>query len=138
MTEDLLQHLDEQERIAYGIADTTGGFVGDLGNEWVRALLQRLALERQKVAALTPQPPMNRPKPVTQDELVDLLEFITASVKAGDSFEGSLEYMMPDPEDYDEHADPRTHPYAMVMGAVRTGNAMGQGGVMFIGTGLGH
>ena len=138
MNDALLEHLDEQERIAYGIADTTGGFVGDLGNEWVRALLQRLALERQKVAGLTPQPPSNRPAPMTHEQLVETLEFMLAHVKAKDSFEGSLEYLMPGPEDVDEHADPRTWPYALVVGAIRTGNSMGQGGVTFIGSGLGH
>lgn len=133
---DLLEHLLPDERICYGAALTEQGFVGDVDTLVVSALY-RVALARRDAAGGN-GPGMNKPAPVTHERLVETLEFILAHVKAKDSFEGSFEYMMPGPEDVDEHADPRTWPYAMVVGAVRTGNSMGQGGVTFIGGGLGH
>lgn len=75
--------------------------------------------------------PHYRPAPMSKDALVELLEAVKAYVAAGDSFEGSLEYMMPDPEDHEANPDV----WAMVRGSIRTGNSMGQGGISFIGLG---
>lgn len=69
----------------------------------------------------------NFPVPVTKSELLDILSNIRAHVEANDSFEGSLEYSMPEPGDPPE-ADFR------LRAVWRVGNTMGQGGVRAIGS----
>lgn len=69
---------------------------------------------------------MNRPVPMSQPELVALLEDILERVKASDSLEGSIEWALPDeggPEDA----------YAMVRASYRVGNTAGQGGMRMVG-----
>jgi hypothetical protein len=57
-------------------------------------------------------------------QLADLLSDISAMIREGNSFEGFIEYLMPDP--YEEgDVDVRAR--------VRTGNRDGQGGMMIVG-----
>lgn len=62
-----------------------------------------------------------RPKKLTKQELLDVLMRIVVSVRANDSFDGSIEYAANTPDDYD------------VMASFRVGNSEGQGGVVLIG-----
>lgn len=63
--------------------------------------------------------------PMTKDELVALLIDIVERVKIGDSFEGFVNYLMPDTDD--------SNVYAMVHARYRVGNRDGQGGMRVIG-----
>lgn len=65
------------------------------------------------------------PVPMDRVELPGLLRLMAQLIEDGDSFEGNIEYLMPDPED--PPAD------FMVRGVFRTGNSMGQGGTTMIG-----
>lgn len=66
-----------------------------------------------------------KPTSATKTELLTVLDDIRARVAMGDSFEGSIEYTMPDePGDAD----------FSVQAAYRVGNSMGQGGLRTIGT----
>lgn len=62
--------------------------------------------------------------PRTKDQLVELLEYILTAVRAGDSMEGFLSYTQPIPPD--EPCD------FMVQARFRTGNRMGQGGMILV------
>lgn len=64
-------------------------------------------------------------KPMNQNELVEVLKDILLVVDNNDSFEGSIEYLMPDPNGPDCDF--------MVRASYRVGNSMGQGGVVLIG-----
>lgn len=71
-------------------------------------------------------------------ELAKTLREMAAAVEAGDSFEGSIEYLMPQPL-IDSWPGPGNHPgltgldeYA-VRASYRVGNSMGQGGVVLFG-----
>jgi hypothetical protein len=68
----------------------------------------------------------NTPIPMNSEMLAAVLREMAALVEAGDSFEGSIEYLMPAP------GDPEC--YAMVKASYRIGNTLGQGGVRIIGT----
>lgn len=63
----------------------------------------------------------------TKAELLAILDDIRTSVERDDSFEGSIEYLMPGPLDLDPDAD------FAVMASYRVGNSQGQGGVVLIG-----
>jgi len=63
---------------------------------------------------------------MTHEQLVGVLEDLLAHVKERDSFEGSFEYSLPDP-DSDEQAE------VMVRAAYRIGNRQGQGGMRIVG-----
>lgn len=76
--------------------------------------------------------PHHAPVPMNRADLAALLQDIQASVAAGDSFEGNFEYTMPDPEDFESDKIPEDT-WAIVRGAYRIGNSMGQGGLRFIG-----
>lgn len=67
------------------------------------------------------------PVPMTSDELLEVLDDLTARVRAGDSFEGSLEYLMPTDEVVPDGTE------FMVRAAYRIGNTLGQGGMRLIG-----
>lgn len=67
------------------------------------------------------------PEPMDSDTLVALLTDVLARVREGDSWEGNVEWSLPDPD-----APPGTE--FMVRGVYRIGNAFGQGGVRMIGT----
>lgn len=58
-------------------------------------------------------------------ELAATLRDMAARVEQLDSFEGSIEYLMPDEQ------DPEC--YAMVRASYRIGNQMGQGGMRLVG-----
>lgn len=65
-------------------------------------------------------------KSLTRDEFVAVLEDITECVRAGDSWEGHIEWVFPfadsdDPDSFD------------VRGVWRVGNLLGQGGVRTVG-----
>jgi hypothetical protein len=64
---------------------------------------------------------------MTQEDLAMTLRDMAARVAAGDSFEGSIRYLMPTEEDARDGA------YAVVAASYRIGNTMGQGGVRLIG-----
>jgi hypothetical protein len=70
------------------------------------------------------------PVPMPTSELADLLAQMAEAVRSGDSLEGFVEYSIPDPDET-PHVDPlRQH---MVKASVRTGNRMGQGGMIMLG-----
>jgi len=69
------------------------------------------------------------PVSMPTDELADLLEQMANAVRCGDSLEGFLNYLLPDPED-DDAPEGRYH---MVEARIRTGNQAGQGGMIMIG-----
>lgn len=71
---------------------------------------------------------MLKPVPMTHAELTAVVKDMAAVVEAQDSFEGFIEYGMPDPED---GAPGDT--FALVKASYRVGNSMGQGGVRMIG-----
>lgn len=70
------------------------------------------------------------PLPMSYGELADVLDDIAAHVRAGDSFEGNLEYLMPEPEDGRPDG---SVPDVMVRGVYRVGNLAGQGGMRMVG-----
>ena len=72
---------------------------------------------------------MIKPQPMEHEELVRLLQHITASVEDGDSLEGSIEWLLPTEDD----GAPEGTDY-MVTAGFRVGNSQGQGGFMQIGT----
>lgn len=67
---------------------------------------------------------MNRPVPMSKDQLLAVLDDIRAHVAANDSFEGSIEYLMP--EEPGEGVD------FDVRAGYRIGNSVGQGGFRLI------
>ena len=69
----------------------------------------------------------NLPVPMTYEALAAVLRGMADLVEAGDSFEGSIEYLMPTPDDPAD-AD------VMARAAFRIGNLQGQGGMRIIGT----
>jgi hypothetical protein len=71
----------------------------------------------------------NAPTPKTTAELLGVLDDVRARVAAGDSFEGSLEYLMP----YDEEGVLVEGADFMVRAAYRVGNSQGQGGMRLVG-----
>jgi hypothetical protein len=68
---------------------------------------------------------MNLPIPMCRDELLAVLDDIREGVAADDSFEGSVEYLMPGRDDPDCQF--------MVCASYRTGNSAGQGGLRMVG-----
>jgi hypothetical protein len=70
-----------------------------------------------------------RPKPVNMDAnvLADVIADIHERIPAGDSFEGHIEWMLPE----DDNAPPRSFD---VTAMYRVGNTMGQGSMRMIGT----
>jgi hypothetical protein len=71
----------------------------------------------------------NTPVPVTRDELLDIIDDIRRRVSAGDSYEGSFEYLMP----FDNDMEPIEGADFVVTAAYRVGNLQGQGGMRMIG-----
>ena len=68
------------------------------------------------------------PIPIARAEFADWLHQLAAAVEFGDSAEGSLEYLL----DYDDEG-PDGQDTVMVRASVRTGNRMGQGGMIMLG-----
>ena len=71
------------------------------------------------------------PERITREELAAILFDMGSKVLAGDSYEGNIEYLLPDGDDVDDidEAD-----LVNVRGAYRVGNLQGQGGMRLIGT----
>ena len=77
-------------------------------------------------------PNMNHhPELMTYPALADLLEAIAALVRAGDSWEGFVEYLIPAEHTHDGDGD---HALTVdVRARYRIGNLDGQGGYRFVG-----
>lgn len=71
--------------------------------------------------------PEQRQHPVnlSREDLLSILDDIRDRVAGGDSFEGSIQYLLPE----DENADPGSFD---VQASYRVGNTMGQGGMRMI------
>lgn len=67
---------------------------------------------------------MNRPVPMSKDQLLAVLDDIRARVAADDSWEGSLQYSIPE--------EPTESVAFDVMAGYRVGNSLGQGGFRLI------
>lgn len=63
--------------------------------------------------------------PHTRDQLIELLEYMLAAVRANDSMEGYINYVQPGGQ------DPPCD--FMVQAAFRIGNRMGQGSMILVG-----
>lgn len=74
----------------------------------------------------------NLPIFLSREELLEVLDDVRLRVERGDSWEGSLEYLLPWSE---ELGDPETDPPDgfRVRAAYRVGNLMGQGGMRMVG-----
>lgn len=67
------------------------------------------------------------PRRMKYAELADILSDMAERARAGDSYEGHIEYLIPE--------DGSGGPFDVdVRGAYRIGNTMGQGGMRMIGT----
>lgn len=80
---------------------------------------------------------MNRPVPMSRDELLAVLDDIRARIAAGDSFEGYLRYSIPVEapvalEVYTYPNEPTPRADFDVCAGYRVGNSMGQGGFRLI------
>lgn len=64
--------------------------------------------------------------PRTRDQLIELLEYMLAAVRADDSLEGLINYVQP--TDTDVPCE------FLVQAAFRIGNRMGQGSMILVGT----
>lgn len=81
------------------------------------------------------RPDQNLPVPSTYERVSDLLRAIAELVEAGDSWEGSVEWSIPLPEDaLPPPVSDADQPEVMVRAAFRIGNTQGQGGMRIIGT----
>jgi hypothetical protein len=67
------------------------------------------------------------PVPMGSETLAAILRDMADRVEKHDSFEGSIEYLMPTTEDVPEGT------YALVRASYRIGNTDGQGGIRLIG-----
>jgi len=74
----------------------------------------------------------NDPVPSTYAEVAAVLRQMATLVELGDSFEGSIEYLMPAP--VEDESQPGEYPEVMLRAAFRIGNRDGQGGMRIIGT----
>lgn len=102
---------------------------GDLADVWKQSpslLVYDLASEvdhlRVQAASLDRS---HKPEIVTYDQLADLLLDLAQRVRTGDSFEGFIEYLMPE-----EGGGPQA---VNIRAAFRVGNRAGQGGMRFYG-----
>lgn len=76
---------------------------------------------------------IRKPVPMTTDEIAETLHRLAEAIRAGDSFEGSFEYLLPGEESH-EGDDGRHCPHLMVQAAFRVGNRdFGQGFMEHIG-----
>lgn len=109
---------------------------------WKRTGALHLFLESGAVSddpVWTPgQGSQNLPVGSTYAEVAALLREIAAHVDAGDSFEGSFEYLMPNVPEWAQRGEPQpegwTQADCLLRGVYRIGNTMGQGGVVIVGT----
>lgn len=71
-------------------------------------------------------------KAITPEDLAGFLEALARAVKAGDSLEGFVNYLLPDPDD-PAQAKAAERGQLMAEIRVRTGNLQGQGGYEMFG-----
>jgi hypothetical protein len=77
----------------------------------------------------------NLPVPASYAQVAAILRDMAALVEAGNSWEGSIEYLIPTAEDaLPPPASDDEQPEVVVRASYRIGNSMGQGGVRIIGT----
>jgi len=80
----------------------------------------------------------NKPIESTYDEVAALLRDMSERVALGDSFEGSIEYSMPDVPEWAQRGEPKPDgwrdPDVLVRAVYRIGNTQGQGGVRIVGS----
>lgn len=79
----------------------------------------------------------NLPIETTYSLVVGVLREMADLIEKGDSFEGSLEYLLPDVPDWAMRGEPEPEdwkaPEVLLKAAYRIGNRMGQGGYRIIG-----
>lgn len=73
------------------------------------------------------------PVAMDRNELYDVLIDIAERVTRGDSFEGNIEYFIPDEDAADLGGWPSADAEFWVRGVYRIGNTFGQGGTRMIG-----
>jgi hypothetical protein len=78
------------------------------------------------------------PKEMYPKDIAAVLRHMADLVESGDSFEGSIEYLLPEPPDWAMNGEPQPEDYEqrdyrLVRASFRTGNSLGQGGVTMIG-----
>ena len=78
------------------------------------------------------------PVEMTPAEVAEVLRDMAERVEQGDSYEGSIEYALPDVPEWAQRGEPQPEDwverdYRLVRGAYRIGNTMGQGGTRLIG-----
>lgn len=83
----------------------------------------------------------NLPMPTSYEVVASVLRNMADSVASGDSFEGSIEYLMPDVPDWAMRGEPEpegydraNEPEVLMRCSYRIGNSMGQGGVRIVGS----
>lgn len=78
------------------------------------------------------------PKEMHPKDLAAVLRDMSERVASGDSFEGSIEYLLPEPPEWAQRGEPEPpgweeRNYRLVRATYRTGNQDGQGSVTVIG-----
>ena len=78
------------------------------------------------------------PKEMVPKDIAAVLRDMAARVESGDSYEGSIEYLLPPVPPWQERGDPEPpgwehRDYRLVRGTYRIGNLDGQGSVTMIG-----
>lgn len=80
----------------------------------------------------------NLPIATTYEGVADVLRNMADHVAAGDSFEGSIEYQMPDVPDWAQRGEPKPDGWVddevLMRCSYRVGNSQGQGGVRIVGS----
>lgn len=79
------------------------------------------------------------PQEMNPDEVAALLREMAELVEMGDSYEGFIEYALPDLPEWAQRGEPKPEgwverDYRLVRGVYRIGNREGQGGSRMIGT----
>jgi hypothetical protein len=80
----------------------------------------------------------NMPIPTSYAVVADVLGNMAESVASRDSFEGSIEYLMPDVPEWAQRGEPRPEGFedveVLMRCSYRIGNSMGQGGLRVYGS----
>lgn len=78
------------------------------------------------------------PIPTSYAVVADVLGNMAESVASRDSFEGSIEYLMPDVPEWAQRGEPRPEGFedveVLMRCSYRIGNSMGQGGLRVYGS----
>jgi hypothetical protein len=112
------------EGVIFGLADHPTLLMRlDDGRE--RTLPQHFAVEEiEPLPEPTPEPAAPGSVGMSVEQFLEVLDDVRARVAAGDSFEGHIEYLMPE--------NPADGVAFDVRARYRVGNSMGQGGVRFV------